>query len=435
MNPQHLQHHGFDRTHTDDLALFVQAGPSPYHAVAAAAARLEKAGFRQVEESERWEGGPGGRYVLRGGAIVAWYVPEGARPETPYRVIGAHTDSPNLRVKPRPDMGSAGWRQVAVEVYGGPLLNSWLDRDLGLAGRLSLRDGSAVLVNVDRPLLRVAQLAIHLDRGVTDNGLLLDKQRHLQPLWGLGEADDGDLIDFLAAEAGVAAREVVGWDLMTHDVQPPAYLGRDRELFASPRLDNLLSVHACVAALAAVATGPAPLPYIPVLAAFDHEENGSESDTGAQGPLLGNVLERSVLARGGTSEDRLRALAGSVCVSSDVGHAVHPNYAERHDPTHHPRANGGPILKTNVNQRYATDGAGRGIFAAACERAGVPFQHFVSSNAMPCGTTIGPITAARHGITTVDIGVPILSMHSARELCGADDPFLLANALKAFLQG
>lgn len=425
----------FDRTHTDDLAAFVQESPTPYHAVAAAAARLEKAGFRQVDETERWDDGSGGRYLVRRGAIIAWYVPRGTRPETPYRIVGAHTDSPNLRVKPRPDMGAAGWRQIAVEVYGGPLLNSWLDRDLGIAGRLALRDGSSRLVNVDRPLMRVAQLAIHLDRQAND-GLKLDKQRHLQPLWGLGEAEDGDLVDFLAAEAGVAAGDVAGWDLMAHDVQPPAYLGRDRELLASPRLDNLLSVHACVAALAAAAAGGEDgLDAIPVLAAFDHEENGSESDTGAQGPLLGNVLERSVHARGGGCDERMRALAGSVCVSSDVGHAVHPNYAERHDPTHHPRANGGPILKTNVNQRYATDGTGRAVFAAACERAGVPFQHFVSNNAMPCGTTIGPITSARHGIATVDIGVPILSMHSARELCGADDPHLLASALHAFLRG
>ncbi|MBY8880566.1 M18 family aminopeptidase [Actinacidiphila acidipaludis] len=431
MNPQP---HLFDRTHTDDLAAFVQAAPSPYHAVATAAARLEKAGFRRLDEADRWDGTSGGMFVLRGGAIIAWYVPESARPETPYRVIGAHTDSPNLRVKPRPDMGSAGWRQVAVEIYGGPLLNSWLDRDLGLAGRLTLRDGSTRLVNVDRPLLRVAQLAIHLDRGVND-GLKLDKQRHLQPLWGLGDSEDGDLLEFLAAEADLNAGDVVGWDLMTHDVQPPAYLGRDRELLASPRLDNLLSVHACLAALTAVAADGDALPYIPVLAAFDHEENGSESDTGAQGPLLGNVLERSVHARGGTFEDARRALSATVCVSSDVGHAVHPNYAERHDPTHHPRANGGPILKTNVNQRYATDGTGRGVFAAACDRAGVPFQHFVSNNAMPCGTTIGPITSARLGISTVDIGVPILSMHSVREMCGADDPHLLASALSAFLQG
>ncbi|MGW0912983.1 M18 family aminopeptidase [Streptomyces sp. NPDC002784] len=424
----------FDRGHTDDLMSFLAAGPSPYHAVANTAERLEKAGFRQVAETDAWDGTSGGKYVVRGGAIVAWYVPEGAAAHTPFRIVGAHTDSPNLRVKPLPDSGAHGWRQVAVEVYGGPLLNSWLDRDLGLAGRLALREGSTRLVNIDRPLLRVPQLAIHLDRAVSSEGLKLDKQRHLQPIWGLGDdVRDGDLIAFLEEESGLTAGEVTGWDLMVHSVEPPAYLGRDRELLAGPRMDNLLSVHAAVAALTAV-SGP-DLPYIPVLAAFDHEENGSQSDTGADGPLLGGVLERSVFARGGSYEDKARAFAGTVCLSSDTGHAVHPNYAERHDPTHHPRINGGPILKVNVNNRYATDGSGRAVFAAACERAGVPFQSFVSNNSMPCGTTIGPITAARHGIRTVDIGVAILSMHSARELCGADDPFLLANTLVAFLRG
>ena len=424
----------FDRGHTDDLMSFLAASPSPYHAVANVAERLEKAGFRQVAETDAWDGSKGGKYVLRGGAVVAWYVPESAEPHTPFRIVGGHTDSPNLRVKPQPDSGAHGWRQIAVEIYGGPLLNSWLDRDLGLAGRLTLRDGSTRLVNIDRALLRVPQLAVHLDRSVTTDGLKLDKQRHLQPIWGLGDPREGDLIAFLEEECGLAAGEVTGWDLMTHSIEPPAYLGRDNELMAGPRMDNLLSVHACTAALAAV-SAVGELPYIPVLVAFDHEENGSQSDTGADGPLLGSVLERSVFARGGSFEDRARAFAGTVCLSSDTGHAVHPNYAERHDPTHHPRAGGGPILKVNVNNRYATDGSGRAVFAAACEKAGVPFQSFVSNNSMPCGTTIGPITAARHGIKTVDIGVAILSMHSARELCGADDPFLLANALVAFLEG
>lgn len=423
----------FDRGHTDDLMSFLAASPSPYHAVANAAARLEKAGFQQVRETDAWDASAGGKYVLRGGAIIAWYVPEGAAAHTPFRIVGAHTDSPNLRVKPLPDTGAYGWRQIAVEVYGGTLLNTWLDRDLGLAGRLTLRDGSNVLVNVDRALLRVPQLAIHLDRSAND-GLKLDRQKHLQPIWGLGDVAEGDLIRFLEQEAQLAEGEVTGWDLMVHSIEAPSYLGRDKELVAGPRMDNLISVHAGTAALAAASTA-AELSCIPVLAAFDHEENGSQADTGADGPLLGTVLERSVFARGGSYEDKARAFAGTVCLSSDTGHAIHPNYAERHDPTHHPRANGGPILKVNVNQRYATDGSGRAVFAAACERAGVPWQHFVSNNAMPCGTTIGPITAARHGIQTVDIGVAILSMHSARELCGADDPFLLANALRSFLEG
>ncbi|MDT0379062.1 M18 family aminopeptidase [Streptomyces sp. DSM 42041] len=421
----------FDSGHTDDLTAFLAQSPTPYHAVASAARMLEKAGFRQVEETAAWDGEAGGRYVLRGGAIIAWYVPQDATPATPYRIVGAHTDSPNLRVKPLPDTGANGWRQVAVEIYGGTLLNTWLDRDLGIAGRLTLRDGSTRLVNVDRPLLRVPQLAIHLDRQVNE-GLKLDKQRHMTPVWGLGTPREGDLMAFLADEAGLSAADVTGWDLMVHSVEAPAYLGADRELLAGPRMDNLLSVHAGAAALAAVAA-EGGLQHIPVLAAFDHEENGSQSDTGADGPLLGSVLERSVFARGGTYEDRARAYAGTVCLSSDTGHAVHPNYVERHEPGHHPMPNGGPILKVNVNQRYATDGTGRAVFAAACERAGVPWQTFVSNNAMPCGTTIGPITAARHGIATVDIGVAILSMHSARELCGSEDPHLLASALAAFL--
>lgn len=426
----------FDRGHSDDLVAFLTASPTPYHAVESAAGRLDKAGFRELAETDPWDGTAGGRYVRRGGALLAWYVPENATPATPFRIVGAHTDSPNLRVKPSPDTGAHGWRQLAVEVYGGTLLNTWLDRDLGLAGRLVLKDGTTRLVNVDRPLLRVPQLAIHLDRQVND-GLKLDRQRHMTPLWGLGTPREGELIEFLAEEAGLAPAEVTGWDLMVHSVEPPAYLGRERELLAGPRMDNLLSVHAGTVALAdaAGAASEGGLPYIPVLAAFDHEENGSQSDTGADGPLLGNVLERTVFARGGGPEERARAYAGSVCLSSDTGHAVHPNYGERHDPTHHPMPNGGPILKVNVNQRYATDGTGRALFAAACERAEVPWQSFVSNNAMPCGTTIGPITAARHGIATVDVGVAILSMHSARELAGAADPGLLTSALAAFLQG
>lgn len=422
--------HRFDRAHTDDLIGYIAASPSPYHAVANAAERLEAAGFRRLAETERWEGGPGGRYILRGGALIAWFVPEGVAGPTGFRVVGGHTDSPNLRVKPRPDTGRVGWRQVAVELYGGTLQNTWLDRDLGLSGRLALKDGSEHLVFVDRPLLRVPQLAIHLDRSVNE-GMSLDKQVHMTPVWGLGPVVEGELVEYVAKEAGVAAGDVAGWDLMVHDVQPPAYLGRDRELLAAPRLDNLVSVHAGLAALlAAAATGD--LAHIPVLAAFDHEEVGSASTTGAGGPLLENTLRRIIGSEGW--DGQVRAFADTLCLSSDVGHAVHPNYPERHDPDHHPVPNGGPILKVNANQRYATDATGRAVWAAACDRAGVPWQTFVSRNSIPCGSTIGPITATRLGVETVDVGIAMLSMHSARELCGASDPYLLASAMNAFLE-
>ncbi|MFL6112110.1 MAG: M18 family aminopeptidase [Catenulispora sp.] len=425
----------FDRAHTDDLLTFLAASPTPYHAVANGAARLDAAGFRQLRQAAAWDtAGTGGFYVIRGAALIAWYLPEGAAPHAGFRIVGGHTDSPNLRVKPRPDTGSAGFRQVGVELYGGPLLNSWLDRDLGLAGRLVLRGGDATLVHVDRALMRVPQLAVHLDRGVNDNGLLLDKQQHLTPVWGLGTVEDGALVEFAAKEAGVAAGDVLGWDLMLHDVTPPTYLGRDQEMIAGPRMDNLVSVHAGVQALlAATQTGSGLGAAIPVLAAFDHEETGSESDTGAGGPLLGNVLSRIVQSQlAGSTDDLARAMAASVCMSSDMSHAVHPNYPERHEPGHRPALNRGPALKVNVNQRYATDGLGRAIWADVCERAGIPSQFFVSKNSMPCGTTIGPITAAKLGVTTFDVGITALSMHSARELGGADDPFLLASAAAVF---
>jgi aspartyl aminopeptidase len=429
----------FTRAHTDELLGFLRDSPTPFHAVAEAAARLERAGFSRLAESDSWADGAatGPRYAVRGGALVAWYLPADAQAARPFRILGSHTDSPNLRVKPRPDIGALGWRQVAVEVYGGLLYNSLLDRDLGLAGRLVLRDGSEHLVNIDRPLLRVPQLAVHLDRGVNAEGVKLNAQHHLMPIWGLGDAHEGDLIEFVAAEHNLRAADVLGWDLMTYDLTAPAYLGRDAEFVAGARIDNLVSVHASVAALTAAAADgglPAGAP-IPVIAAMDHEETGSNSYSGASGPFLEAVLERLLEVRGGGSEARARAYAGSFVCSADMAHAVHPNYAERHDGSHRPRPNDGPVLKVNVNQRYATNGRGQVVWARACERAGTPWQTFVSRNDQPCGTTIGPLTATRLGIETFDVGVPGLSMHSARELCGADDPWLLAAALTAFLAG
>ncbi|GAA4922397.1 aspartyl aminopeptidase [Stackebrandtia albiflava] len=420
----------FDRRHTDDLIEFAAAATSPYHAAAEAAAILSEAGFTALSERDAWDDSPGGRYVVRGGALIAWVVPDTATRTTGFRVFGAHTDSPTLKVKPTPDTGGSGWRQIAVEIYGGVPRDTWLDRDLGVSGRLVTRDGETHLARIDRPLLRVPRLAIHLDRQVNE-GQVLDAQTHMTPLWGLGEPHEGELIAVVAEAAGVDADEVTGWDLMVHDVQRPAYLGRDGELLACPRLDNLVSVHAGARALAAL-TGR-PLTHIPVLAAFDHEESGSESSTGAAGPFLETVLHRVLAVRGASVEDTARAFADSVVMSSDTGHSIHPNYPERHEPGDPPIAGGGPILKVNVNQRYATDGLGRAVFAAACERAGVPWQTYVNRNSLPCGTTIGPITAARLGILTVDVGIPILSMHSARELCAADDPARLAAVAAAFL--
>ncbi|WP_181781366.1 M18 family aminopeptidase [Pseudonocardia pini] len=405
-----------------DLADFVSASPTPYHAVAEGVRRLRAAGFTEQVETAEFDTAPGGRYLVRDGTLLAWH---SLGEPTPLRIFAAHTDSPTLKVKPRPDSGAAGWRQVNVEVYGGALWNSWLDRDLGLAGRLALYDGTVVPVNVDRPLLRVPQLAIHLDRQV-NQGLELDAQRHLLPIWGLGEVREGDLVEFLAAEVGVDPGAVAAHDLVVHDLTPPARLGRDGELLAAPRLDNLASVHAGLSALVEAAEAGTT---VPVFVGFDHEEIGSGSATGAAGPLLETLLTH--LAGGFDRRDRI--FAASRALSVDVTHAAHPNYLERHDPHHRSVPNGGPTLKVNANQRYATDAPGAAAWHRACLGAGVPTQVFVGKNTVPCGTTVGPIVATRLGIRTVDVGVPVLSMHSARELCGVDDPGYLAAAGAAFL--
>lgn len=410
-------------TSIDDLRSFLDASPSPFHAVHTAAERLVAAGFIEIADTDDWTELPVDGFVVRDGGLIAWRTPADVDVDSPFRLVGAHTDSPCLRVKPRPDTGAAGWKQLNVEVYGGILNNSWLDRDLGVAGRLTLLDGTHVLVNVNRPIARVPQLAVHLDRGVNDS-LKLDPQLHLQPVWGVGQRAAGEFARWIAEQAGCELPAF--WELSLYDVQPAAVIGADGSLLASGRLDNLLS---CWAALDAL-IGCEPTGATAMIALNDHEEVGSSSTTGAGGPLLERVLERHVLARGGERDDLHRSLAGSFCVSADNAHAVHPNYTDRHDPDHGPIVNAGPAIKINSNQRYATSSGTAAVFRRACETAGVPHQVFVSRNNMPCGSTIGPITATRLGIDTVDVGVPQLSMHSARELCGTEDPVALAAALR-----
>jgi aspartyl aminopeptidase len=412
-----------------DLIDFLDASPSPWHAVESSIDRLD--GFVRVDETDAWTELPDAGYVVRSGAIIAWRLPpDSARAHAPFRLVGAHTDSPCIRVKPRPDTGGHGWKQLAVEVYGGILNNSWLDRDLGIAGRVIGADGSVSLLNVAEPIARVPQLAVHLDRDVNNIGLTLDTQQHLTPVWGVGASSIGEFASWVR-DAGDLAVEPAWWELCFYDVQGAAVIGADHSLLASGRLDNQVSCWAAITALAA----SSPEDHIAVAVLNDHEEVGSSSNTGAGGPFLESVLSRLVAARGGRADDLARSLASSSCVSADNAHAVHPNYPERHEPNHRPIVNGGPAIKVNSNQRYATSSTTAAAFQDACERVGVPWQVFVSRNNMPCGSTIGPITATRLGIATVDVGVPQLSMHSARELCGADDPAHLAAALQSFLTG
>ncbi len=410
------------------LGEFIDASPSPFHACATAAARLRDAGYTELSEFDRWPEQPGRHFILRAGSLVAW---SGSAGLTPFRIVGAHTDSPNLRVKQHPDRCVAGWKVVALEPYGGAWLNSWLDRDLGISGRLSVRDGSGVshrLVRIDEPILRVPQLAIHLaeDR----KSLALDPQRHLNAVWGVGSVAES-FVGYVAEAAGVAGDDVLSADLMTHDLTPSTVVGADGSLLSAPRLDNQASCYAGLEAL--LALDAEPTEFLPVLVLFDHEEVGSTSDHGAQSNLLGTVLERIVLTAGGNREDFLRLLPASLLASADMAHATHPNYPERHEPGHQIAVNGGPVLKVHPNLRYATDGRTAAAFALACEQAGVPLQRYEHRADLPCGSTIGPMASARTGIPTVDVGAPQLAMHSARELMGTHDVGAYAAALQTFL--
>jgi aspartyl aminopeptidase len=411
----------------------IAASPTPYHAARRAAAVLAEAGWREVDETERLPPEPGSRsFLQRGGFLLAWALPAAAASR--YVAVGAHTDSPNLRVKARPDRSSAGVRQLGVEVYGGVLLNSWLDRDLGLAGRVLATDPAGAvsqhLFCDDRPILRVPQLAIHLDREIYDKGLQLDKQRHLSPMWGLGETEVGGFRRYLGEQVGVPAEQVLSWDAMAFDVQPPALVGAEQEFLSSARIDNLVSCFAAVRALASLGDGP-PAGTVPVVCLYDHEEVGSESETGASGMLLAHLLERIGAAAGLDRDGHLRALLRSLVISADGAHATHPNYPERHEPEHHIHLNQGIVIKRNANQRYATDAPSEARFLSACRQAEVPVQHYIHRNDLPCGSTIGPLTAARLGVSTIDVGAPQLAMHSVRELAGCDDIASLVRALQA----
>jgi aspartyl aminopeptidase len=406
------------------LCEFIDASPSPYHVCATAAQRLSAAGYRELSEADAWPAA-GKFFTIRAGSLVAWDSSGGS---VPFRIVGAHTDSPNLRVKQHPDRVIAGWQVVALQPYGGAWLNSWLDRDLGISGRLSVATANTVshrLVRIDEPILRVPQLAIHLSED--RKGVSLDPQRHVNAVWGVGELRS--FLGYVAERAGVDESEVLGFDLMTHDLTPSAVTGVDGDFVSAPRLDNQAT---CYAGLEALLAGPATT-HLPVLALFDHEEVGSQSDHGAQSDLLLTVLERITLAGGGGREDFLRRLSESMVASGDMAHATHPNYPERHEPGHQIAVNAGPVLKVQPNLRYATDGRTAAAFALACRQAGVPLQRYEHRADLPCGSTIGPMTAAGTGIPTVDVGAAQLAMHSAREVMGAHDVAAYAAALQAFL--
>jgi len=417
-----------------DLLRYIDASPTPWHCAAHSAERLSAHGFRHLREEDTFAATAGdGFFVVRDGAIIAVRVGSESPSEAGFRLIGAHTDSPNLRLKPNPEVSKAGYRTLGVEVYGGALNYSWLDRDLGIAGRVFVRGEGPIpttrLVDLRRPLCRIPSLAIHLNREVNTDGLKLNTQQHLAPMFGMagGKDEASALMSLLSVAAQVEVERILAWDLALVDVLPSSLGGLDEAFVFAPRLDNQASCHAALSALIAAK----PSKSTQVICLYDHEEVGSLSTAGADGPLVELILRRLC---GDGAEGFHRAMAKSWHVSADMAHAVHPNYEDRHEPQHKPVLNGGPVIKSNSNQRYATTGEGAALFTALAQDAGVPIQKFVTRTDLACGTTIGPIAAAKLGVRTVDVGNPMLSMHSAREQAGSHDVGRMVAIMTRFLE-
>ncbi|XUO83671.1 M18 family aminopeptidase [Halomonas sp. KM007] len=416
------------------LCDFLEQSPTPWHATHNMAQRLEQAGFTRLEETANWPLSPGKRYYVtrNDSSLIAFQLPAGKL--SSLRMLGAHTDSPGLRLKPNATQYSAGWMQLGVQVYGGVLLAPWFDRELGLAGRVHVRhaDGrlESVLLNVAQPVAMIPSLAIHMDRDV-NGGRSINPQTQMAPV--LLQSNDLKLNDLLAqwleAQHGLRAVDIVDFELGFYDVQPPALVGLRQELLASARLDNLLSCFVGLEALLACDGEQGAL-----LVANDHEEVGSASACGAQGPFLGDVLKRlNVQVGGGSEESLIQLIQSSLMISCDNAHALHPNFRDKHDDRHGPAINGGPVIKVNASQRYATNSVTGALFRDVCREADVPVQSFVTRADMGCGSTIGPITATEVGVPTIDVGLPQWAMHSIRETSGTRDVEYLTRALVQFL--
>ncbi len=416
-----------------DLLDFLDKSPTPFHAVENITRRLESAGFERLEEGKAWNTGqPGNYFVTRNdSSLIAMRLNQVSGDEG-FRMVGAHTDSPCLKVKPQATQCRDGYVMLAVEVYGGALLNPWFDRDLGLAGRINIKTSSGTilsrLVRTNNPVAFIPSLAIHLDRKANEERSI-NRQKHLPAVLMRTDADHHDFGDLLKQwliqeDPELDIDGILSFELSLYDCQPPAVLGLNNEFIASARLDNLLSCHAATEALITSTNGVNRM-----IVLNDHEEVGSASTSGAAGPFLESVLSRVCKDH----EILSRSLQHSMLVSADNAHAVHPNYADRHEPDHRPLINGGPVIKINHNQSYATNSESEALVRLLCEANGVNVQSFVSRSDLGCGTTIGPITATRVGVRTVDIGVPQLGMHSIRELAGVQDQIDLVDVLRGFL--
>jgi aspartyl aminopeptidase len=422
-----------------NLLDFIDSSPSPWHAVNTIEKKLLDCEFVRLNEQERWGLNRGGRYfVIRDDSSIILFV-VGQKPlgETGFKIIGAHTDSPGLRIKPNPVIGLDNFVRIGVEVYGGPILATFADRDLSLAGRISFRSEQGVstkLVDFSRPLLRLPNLAIHMNRTVNDDGLKLNKQLELPLIFSLVKdqiTPQQQFLTTLADQAEVDASAILSWELNVYDTQKGVFWGAEDEFYADSQLDNLASCHAGLTALLddKVLQADATL----VCAFFDHEEIGSTTSKGADGSFLSDILQRIGLAgdeRKG--EEYQRALASSFMISADMAHAYQPNFPMAYEPDHKVLVNHGPVIKVNANHRYATNSVSEALFASWCEAVNVRYQKYAHRTDLPCGSTIGPLTSARLGINTVDVGNPMWAMHSLRESAGVEDHAAIIDVMKWF---
>jgi aspartyl aminopeptidase len=421
--------------YAQDLLDFIDASPSPWHAVASTEEQLKRNEFTLLNESDHWQLDRGGRYyvVRGGGSIIAFMIGSKSLVETGFNMVGAHTDSPGLRLKPHPAFSSDGLIRIGVEVYGGPILATFTDRDLSIAGRVNVRTASGFdtrLVKFDQALIRLPNLAIHMNREVNEKGLQLNKQTELPLIFG--ESEEGitaelQFLNHIAKALQVAVTEIINFELNVFDTQKGAIWGQHQEFIADSQLDNLASCHAAITAL----TNTKHPSTTGICALFDHEEVGSESATGASGSFLADVIHRISASQNLNQEDTLRALAKSFFISADMAHAYHPNHANSYEPCHHALVNKGPVIKTNANQRYATSADSAAKFIRLCEQAGVPYQHYAHRTDLGCGSTIGPIVSSHLGVNSVDVGSPMWAMHSLRESAGVLDHAYMIKVLSS----
>ncbi len=411
---------------------FIDRSPTPFHATEQLILLLRDRGFSQLRLSDDWTTpGPGNFFVVNQHSALAAFTLTGASlGKDGLRIAGAHTDSPCLKLKPNPVQQKQNMLQCGVEVYGGALLSTWFDRDLSLAGRLSWLDKAGGIhsgcINFQRPIAVIPSLAIHLDRDA-NNKKTINKQTDLVPLL-LASEEQCNFIDILRQQIvqehpQAVVKEIIGHDLFFYDTEKSALTGLQDDFLTGARMDNLLS---CFTLIDALIHTPESRDSLVIL--NPHEEVGSVSTVGAQGPFLSMLLKRLQPE----STKRQQVKARSLFISVDNAHGVHPNFMEKHDQEHLPLLNKGPVIKWNANQRYATDTVTGGFFRALCHRTGIDVQDFVMRNDMACGSTIGPLTAAATGIKTVDVGVPSLAMHSIRETVGSKDWLLLNDALQLF---